>query len=70
MQASGRFYLTVVCICKTVYHHVVGQHMLVYKLQGGFRIPLFEFIKQFIIMMLRTKCLYTSFRAILVDRPL
>jgi hypothetical protein len=49
---------------------MVMHQTFVYKLQGDVIVSFFAFMKLFLIMMLYTKCLYTSFRAILVDRSL
>jgi hypothetical protein len=54
----------------TVSDHGVGHQMLVYKLQGELVVPFFVSIKQFLQTGLRTKRLYTSFRAMLVHRSL
>jgi len=42
--------------------------MLVYKLKGDFSLPFYVFIKLFLIMVLCTRCLYTSVWAMFVDR--
>jgi hypothetical protein len=44
--------------------------MLVYKLQGDFSGPFVVLMRLFLIMLSGIKCLYTSFRAILVDHVL
>ena len=70
IQASGRFWLLVLCAYKAVSHHAVGHQMLAYKVLGDSSLPFLVFIKLFIIMLLCTKCLYTSFRGILVEHHL
>jgi len=65
-QASEWFWLTVLYIHKTVPHHAVVHQMLVNKLQDDATLSCLVSNKLFLIMLLSTKCLYTSFITILV----
>ena len=65
-----RFYTYAECYVFSSVPDVVRHQMLIYKLQGDVHWPFFVFIKLFLSIMLGTKCLYTGFRGILVDRSL
>jgi hypothetical protein len=53
---------------KTVSHLAGVRHMIVYKLQCDLNGSFFGLIKLFHIMLSCAKCLYTSFRTILLYR--